>query len=171
MSFGSAGAGSIHHLTMEIFAERTGIRLLHVPYRGGTALVNGLLTGEIQAGWSGLPNVISHIKAGTLRGLCISVLKRAVSLPDVPTCDEAGIKGFDIADMLGLQGPAGMSPKSVERLQAAIAKSMRERALAERMVIVGMDMQENGTANYVKFMQDDLDRYATVISRLGLSRK
>ena len=61
MSFGSAGAGSIHHLTMEIFAERTGIKLLHVPYRGGTALVNGLLTGEIQAGWSGLPNVISHI--------------------------------------------------------------------------------------------------------------
>ena len=148
MSFGSAGAGSIHHLTMEIFAERTGINLLHVPYRGGTALVNGLLTGEIQAGWSGLPNVISHIKAGTLRGLCVSVLKRAVSLPDVPTCDEVGIKGFDIADMLGLQAPAGMSPKAVERLQAAIAKIMREPAMAERMETLGMDLQENGTANY-----------------------
>ncbi|MFZ0624838.1 MAG: tripartite tricarboxylate transporter substrate binding protein [Pseudolabrys sp.] len=171
MSFGSAGAGSIHHLTMEIFAERTGIKLLHVPYRGGTALVNGLLTGEIQAGWSGLPNVISHIMAGKLRGLCISVLKRAVSLPDVPTCDEAGIKGFDIADMLGLQGPAGMAPKAVERLQAAIAKIMREPAMAERMAILGMDMQENGTANYVRFMQDDFDRYAKVIDRLGLSRK
>jgi tripartite-type tricarboxylate transporter receptor subunit TctC len=93
MSYGSAGAGSIHHLTMEIFAERTGIKLLHVPYRGGSALVNGLLTGEIQAGWSGLPNVIPHIKAGKLRGLCVSVLARAVSLPDVPICDEAGIKG------------------------------------------------------------------------------
>ena len=169
MSFGSAGAGSIHHLTMEIFAERTGIKLLHVPYRGGTALVNGLLTGEIQAGWSGLPNVISHITAGKLRGLCVSVLKRAV-----PTCDEAGIKGFDIADMLGLQGPAGMAPKApkaVERLQAAIAKIMREPAMAERMAILGMDMQENGTANYVRFMQDDFDRYAKVIDRLGLSRK
>jgi len=171
MSFGSAGAGSIHHLTMEIFAERTGIKLLHVPYRGGTALVNGLLTGEIQAGWSGLPNVISHITAGKLRGLCVSVLKRAMSLPDVPTCDEAGIRGFDIADMLGLQGPAGMSPKVVERLQAAIAKIMRESAMAERMAILGMDMQENGTANYVRFMQDDFDRYAKVIDRLGLSRK
>jgi tripartite-type tricarboxylate transporter receptor subunit TctC len=171
MSYGSAGAGSIHHLTMEIFAERTGIKLLHVPYRGGTALVNGLLTGEIQAGWSGLPNVISHIAAGKLRGLCVSVLKRAVSLPDVPTCDEAGIKGFDIADMLGLQGPAGMSPKAVERLQAAIAKIMREPAMAERMAILGMEMQENSTANYVRFMQEDLDRYAKVIERLGLSRK
>jgi tripartite-type tricarboxylate transporter receptor subunit TctC len=146
MSYGSAGAGSIHHLTMEIFAERTGIKLLHVPYRGGSALVNGLLTGEIQAGWSGLPNVIPHIKAGKLRGLCVSVLARAVSLPDVPICDEAGIKGFDIADMLGLQGPAGISSKSVERLQAAIAKIMREPAMVERMAVLGMDMQENGTA-------------------------
>ncbi len=171
MSYGSAGAGSIHHLTMEIFAERTGIKMLHVPYRGGTALVNGLLTGEIQAGWSGLPNVISHITAGTLRGLCVSVLNRAVSLPKVPTCDEAGIKGFDIADMLGLQGPAGMSPKAVEKLQTAIAKIMREPAMAERMAILGMEMQENGTANYVRFMQDDLERYAKVIDRLGLSRK
>jgi tripartite-type tricarboxylate transporter receptor subunit TctC len=171
MNFGSAGAGSIHHLTMEIFAERTGIKLLHVPYRGGTALVNGLLTGEIQAGWSGLPNVISHIKAGTLRGLCMSVLKRAVSLPDVPTCDEAGIKGFDIADMLGLQAPAGMSPKAVERLQTTIAKIMREPAMVERMETLGMDMQENGTANYARFMHDDLELYAKVIDRLGLSRK
>ena len=171
MSFGSAGAGSIHHLTMEIFAERTGIKLLHVPYRGGTALVNGLLTGEIQAGWSGLPNVIAHIKAGTLRGLCVSVLRRAVSLPDVPTCGEAGIKGFDIADMLGLQAPAGMSPKAVERLQAAIAKIMREPAMAERMETLGMDLQENGTANYTRFMHDDLELYAKVIDRLGLSRK
>src|SRR5262249_8286225 len=66
MNYGSAGAGSIHHLTMAIFAERAGIDLLHVPYRGGTAMVNGLLTGEIQAGWSGLPNVISLIEAGKL---------------------------------------------------------------------------------------------------------
>ena len=171
MNYGSAGPGSIHHLTMEIFAERAGVKLVHVPYRGGTALVNGLLTGEIQAGWSGLPNVISQINVGKLRGLCVSVLKRAASLPNVPTCDEAGIKGFDIADMLGLQGPAGMSPKVVERLQSAVAKIMREPAMAERMNILGMDMQESGTANYARFMKEDLDRYAKVIDRLGLKGK
>ena len=171
MSFGSAGAGSIHHLTMEIFAERTGIKLLHVSYRGGTALVNGLLTGEIQSGWSGLPNVVPHIAAGKLRALCVSVLKREPSLPDVPTCDEAGVKGFDVADMLGLQGPAGMSPATVARLQSAIAKIMREPAMAERMKTLGMGMQENGTANYVQFMKDDLESYAKVIERLGLKRK
>jgi tripartite-type tricarboxylate transporter receptor subunit TctC len=171
MSFGSAGAGSIHHLTMEIFAEQTGIKLLHVPYRGGSALVNGLLTGEIQAGWSGLPNVVPHIGAGKLRALCVSVLKREPSLPDVPTCDEAGIKGFDVATMLGLQGPAGMAPKVVEQLQSAAAKIMRESVMAERMKTLGMSLQENGTVNYVQFMKEDLDRYAKVIDRLGLRRK
>jgi tripartite-type tricarboxylate transporter receptor subunit TctC len=171
MNYGSAGPGSIHHLTMEIFAERAGVKLLHVPYRGGTALVNGLLTGEIQAGWSGLPNVIALVNVGKLRALCVSVLKRAASLPNVPTCDEAGIKGFDIADMLGLQGPAGMSPKVVERLQSAVAKIMREPAMAERMAILGMNLQEDGTANYARFMMDDLERYAKVIDRLGLKSK
>jgi tripartite-type tricarboxylate transporter receptor subunit TctC len=156
---------------MEVFAERTGIKLLHVPYRGGTALVNGLLTGEIQAGWSGLPNVVPHIGAGKLRALCVSVLKREPSLPDVPTCDEAGIKGFDIADMLGLQGPAGMSPAVVARLQSSIAKIMREPAMAERMKTLGMGIQENGTADYVRFMKDDLEFYTKVIDRLGLRRK
>jgi len=171
MNYGSAGPGSIHHLTMEIFAEQAGIKLVHVPYRGGTALVNGLLTGEIQAGWSGLPNVIAQINTGKLRGLCVSVLQRAASLPNVPTCDEAGIKGFDIADMLGLQGPAGMSPQVVERLQSAVAKIIREPAMAERMATLGMAMQEKGTANYVRFMKDDLDRYAKVIDQLGLKGK
>lgn len=171
MNYGSAGPGSIHQLTMEIFAEQSGVKLVHVPYRGGTALVNGLLTGEIQAGWSGLPNVIAQINTGKLRGLCVSVLQRAASLPNVPTCDEAGIKGFDIADMLGLQGPAGMSPQVVERLQSAVAKIIREPAMAERMAILGMAMQEKGTANYVRFMKDDLDRYAKVIDQLGLKGK
>ena len=171
MNYGSAGPGSIHHLTMEIFAEQAGIKLVHVPYRGGTALVNGLLTGEIQAGWSGLPNVIAQINTGKLRGLCVSVLQRAASLPNVPTCDEAGIKGFDIADMLGLQGPAGMSPQVVERLQSAVAKIIREPAMAERMATLGMAMQEKGTANYVRFMKDDLDRYAKVIDQLDLKGK
>lgn len=168
LSFGSAGAGSIHHLTMEIFAERAGIKLLHVPYRGGTALVNGLLTGEIQSGWSGLPNVIALINDGKLRALCVSVLQRSPTLPDVPTCDGVGFKGFDIATMLGLQGPAGMPPPIVARLQTAVAAAMREPAMAQRMTTLGMEMRENGTANYARFMQEDRDRYSAVIERLGL---
>src|SRR5580700_5319516 len=120
ITYGSAGIGSIHHMTMAIFADRVGIDVLHVPYRAGTAMVNGLLTGEIQVAWSGIPNVLSGIASGQLRSYCISVLQRSASAPTVPTCDELGIKGFDAAAVLGLYGPAGTPPQVVTRLQAEI---------------------------------------------------
>ncbi|MBV9970878.1 MAG: tripartite tricarboxylate transporter substrate binding protein, partial [Xanthobacteraceae bacterium] len=122
MSYGSAGAGSIHHLTMAIFADRTGIDLLHVPYRGGSAMVNGLLTGEIQVGWSGIPNVMTLIESGKLRGLCVSTLQRSPSTPEIPTCDELGQKGFDVATVMGLHAPAGTPATVIARLQAEAAK-------------------------------------------------
>jgi tripartite-type tricarboxylate transporter receptor subunit TctC len=171
MSFGSAGAGSIHHLTMEIFAERAGIKLLHVPYRGGSAMVNGVLTGEIQAGWSGIPNVMELIAAGKLRGLCVSVLQRSPSTPSIPTCDELGQKGFDIATVMGLHAPAGTSAKIVARLQAESAKVIREPQMAARMKQLGMVMEENGTANYAAFMKRDMARYAEAVHKLNLQIK
>jgi tripartite-type tricarboxylate transporter receptor subunit TctC len=171
MSYGSAGVGSIHHLTMAIFAERANIDLLHVPYRGGTAMVNGLLTGEIQAGWSGIPNVISLINTGQLRALCVSVVKRSSSLPDVPACAELGFSGFDVATMLGLQTSAGVSPKIVAQLQSAVAKALREPAMMQRMRMLGIEMQENGTAQYTQFMKDDLNLYEVVVKKLNLQIK
>ena len=169
MSYGSAGAGSIHHLTMAIFAERTGIEFLHVPYRGGSAMVNGLLTGEIQVGWSGIPNVIELIASGKLRGYCVSVLQRSPSTPAIPTCDELGQKGFDVATVMGLQAPSGTPPKVIARLQAEVAAAMREPAMVTRMHQLGMVMEENGTASYVAFMKRDMERYAQVTKKLGLS--
>src|SRR5580700_8619816 len=118
ITYGSAGVGTIQHITMAISADLTGIDVLHVPYRAGTAMVNGLLTGEIQVGWSGIPNVQALIAGGQLRGYCISVLKRSASTPAIPTCDELGIKGFDVATVMGMLAPAGISPKIVARLQA-----------------------------------------------------
>ena len=171
MSFGSAGAGSIHHLTMAIFADRTGIDLLHVPYRGGSAMVNGLLTGEIQVGWSGIPNVMALIESGKLRGYCVSVLQRSPSTPAIPTCDELGHKGFNVATVMGLHAPAGTSPKVIARLQAEVASTMREPSMAARMKQLGMVMEENGTADYVRFMKYDMERYAEAVKKLNLQIK
>jgi len=145
MSFGSAGTGSIHQMTMIIFEKAAGIALLHVPYRGGTGLVNALLTGEVDAGWSGIPNVVSLIKTGKLRALCISVLQRDESLPDVPTCDELGYKGFDVATVLGLQSSAGVPASIVAKLQPAVAKILRESEIAARLKTLGIHLAENGT--------------------------
>jgi tripartite-type tricarboxylate transporter receptor subunit TctC len=171
ISFGSAGIGSIHQLTMVIFAQQAGIQLLHVPYRGGTGLVNALLTGEVDAGWSGIANVLALIRTGKLRALCLSVRERDVSLPDVPTCAEQGYKDFDVATMLGLQSSAGVPSPVVARLQQAVAKILREPAMAERMKTLGIHMAENGTANYAKFMQEDLDRYTKVVNAFHLQIK
>jgi len=171
MSHGSAGAGSIHHLTMAIFADRTGIELLHVPYRGGSAMVNGLLTGEIQVGWSGIPNVMELIAAGKLRGYCVSTLQRSPSTPAIATCDELGQKGFDVATVMGLHAPAGTSARVIARLQTEIALAMREPAMATRMQQLGMVMEESGTANYVQFMKHDMERYAAAVKKLNLQIK
>ncbi|MGN6747129.1 MAG: Bug family tripartite tricarboxylate transporter substrate binding protein [Xanthobacteraceae bacterium] len=170
-SFGSAGTGSIHQMTMIIFAKQAGITLLHVPYRGGTGLVNALLTGEVDSGWSGIPNVVSLIKTGKLRALCISVLQRDESLPEVPTCDEQGYKGFDVATVLGLQSSAGVAPEIVAKLQSAVAKILREPEIAARLRTLGIHLAENGTAAYTKFMQDDLGRYTEIVNEFHLQIK
>ena len=171
ITYGSAGVGSIHHMTMVVFAEQVGIDVLHVPYRAGTAMVNGLLTGEIQVGWSGIPNVMQQIASGQLRGYCISILKRSESTPAIPTCDELGIKGFDVASVMGLYAPAGTSPQIVARLQTEVAKVMREPDMIARMEQLGMIMEEDGTANYIAFTKRDYARYAAIVQNLHLQIK
>jgi tripartite-type tricarboxylate transporter receptor subunit TctC len=168
ITYGSAGVGSIHHMTMAIFADQVGIDVLHVPYRGGTAMVNGVLTGEVQVGWSGIPNVMQLIASGQLRGYCISILKRSASTPAIPTCDELGVKGFDVATVMGLNAPAGVPPQIVARLQAEIAKVMREPAITARMEQLGMIMEEDGTANYIAFKKRDYASYAEIVHKLNL---
>ena len=171
LAYGSAGPGSIHHLTMAIFADQAGIDLLHVPYRGGTAMVQGLVAGEVQAAWSGIPNVIPLIDTGRLRAYCVSIPERSTSLPKIPTCAELGIEGFDIATMIGLQAPAGTPQPVIDRLQKAAAKAVRNPAMAKRMEQLGMVVQENGHAHYVEYIQKDLARYAEAAKRLGLQIK
>src|SRR4029078_9102509 len=118
----SPGTGSVHHLTMAVFASRAGLDMLHVPYKGGTALVAAVLSGEVQSGGSGIPNVLAHIRAGKLKVYAISTARRSSTLPDVPTAAELGYPGFDIATVIGLQAPAGTPREVVARLQTAVAK-------------------------------------------------
>jgi tripartite-type tricarboxylate transporter receptor subunit TctC len=168
LTYGSAGNGSVHHLTMAVFAARAGIDLLHVPYKGGSALVAAALSGEVQAGWSGIPNVLSHIRSGKLRVYAISTAQRSSTLPEVPTAVELGFPGFDIATVIGLQAPAGTPREVVVKLQSAVAKALRERDVAERMANLAMELRENGTEHYVRFVREDLERYATAVKAAGV---
>jgi len=168
LAYGSAGNGSVHHLTMAVFLSRAGLDMLHVPYKGGTALVAAVLTGEVQSGWSGIPNVASHIRGGKLKVMCISTLQRSASLPDVPPCAEQGFPGFDIATVIGLQAPAGLPRDIAARLQAAVAKALREKDVAERMQNLGMVLMENGTEHYQRFVREDLERYTAAVKQAGI---
>ena len=168
LAYGSAGNGSVHHLTMAVFAARAGINMLHVPYKGGSALVAATLTGEVQSGWSGIPNVAPHIRSGKLKVFAISTAARSATLPDVPTAAEAGFPGFDIATVIGLQAPAGLARDTVVRLQAAVAKALREPDMASRMGNLAMDLRENGTEHYTRFVKEDLERYTTAVKAAGV---
>jgi tripartite-type tricarboxylate transporter receptor subunit TctC len=168
LAYGSAGNGSVHHLTMAVFLARADARMLHVPYKGGSALVAAVLSGEVQSGWSGIPNVAAHIRAGKLRVLCISTAQRSATLPDVPTAAEHGFTGFDIATVIGLQAPAGLPRELSARLQAAVAKALREPDLAERMANLGMELRENGTESYARFVREDMERYAAAVKAAGI---
>jgi tripartite-type tricarboxylate transporter receptor subunit TctC len=168
LAYGSAGNGSVHHLTMAVFLARSNLSMLHVPYKGGTALVAAVLAGEVQSGWSGIPNVAPHIRAGKLRVVCVSTAQRSASLPEVPTCMEQGLPGFDIATTIGLQGPAGLPREVVTRLQPAVAKTLREREVAERMANLGMELRENGTEHYQRFVREDIERYAAAVKTAGV---
>jgi tripartite-type tricarboxylate transporter receptor subunit TctC len=168
LAYGSAGNGSVHHLTMAVFLARNGVEMLHVPYKGGSALVAAVLAGEVQSGWSGIPNVVSHIRSGKLRVLCISTAQRSATLPDVPTAAELGFPGFDIATVIGLQAPAGLPREIVARLQTAVAKALRERDLAERMANLAMELRENGTEHYARFVREDLERYTAAVKAAGV---
>ena len=168
LSYGSAGNGSVHHLTMAVFASRAGLDMLHVPYKGGSALVAAALSGEVQAGWSGIPNVLPHIRAGKLRVYAISTAQRSSTLPELPTAAELGFAGFDIATVIGLQAPAGTPREIVSRLQAAVAKALRERDVAERMANLAMELRESGTEHYARFVKEDLERYAAAVKTAGV---
>ncbi len=168
LNFGSAGNGSIHHITMAVFLSTAAVDMVHIPYKGGSPLVAALLAGDVQAGFSGIPNVQQSIRAGKLRVLGISSLRRSASLPDVPTLAEQGMTGFDLVSTIGLQGPAGLSREIVSRLQAASAKALGEPDFTQRINNLGMIFMENGTADYVARVKAEVDRYAAAAKVAGL---
>jgi tripartite-type tricarboxylate transporter receptor subunit TctC len=168
-NYGSPGIGSIHHLTMAVFAAQMKIELEHVAYRGGTPMVDALLRREVQAGWSGIPNVMEPMRLGTLRGIAVSTAKRQPATPDIPTLDELGYGNFDIATMIGLLGPAGLPRPVVDKLEKAVAVVLRDPDMISRLDSLGMTIGDQGSDSYAKYMKADVEKYAKAAHDAGLS--
>ena len=164
LSYGSTGVGGGNHLAGELFALATGTRMIHVPYKGSAAALADLLGGQLTFMFDTVITSVPQIRAGKLRAFAVSSLKRASSLPDVPTMDEAGITGFDISQWQGVLAPGGTPGAIVSRLNAEIVKAMRTPEMHERMITKGGNEIVTGTPeDLAALIRSDLQKYARLV--------
>ncbi|MCK8784533.1 tripartite tricarboxylate transporter substrate binding protein [Roseomonas sp. NAR14] len=140
LSYGSPGVGSQLHLAMELFKEKTGTEIAHVPYRGTTQALSDLLGGQIQLLASNLPVVLPAVRDGQLRALAMTTAQRSPRLPDVPTLAEAGVPGIDVTSWYGLLVPRAVPAPVVQAIYEECAKVLRQPEMREKMTAQGLDV-------------------------------
>ena len=133
LTFSSGGSGTSHHLSGVLFAQLTGTDLLHVPYKGAPQGILAVMSHEVHMGFFNTPTVINQIKDGKLRALGVTSLTRSPLLPEVPTLDEKGIKGYEVNNWFGWIGPANLPPAIVQRLNREIANIMARPEIADQL--------------------------------------
>jgi len=164
LSYGSTGVGGGNHLAGELFALATGTQLTHVPYKGSAPALADLLGGQLTFMFDTVITSVPQIRAGKLRAFAVSSTKRASSLPEVPTMQEAGVKDFDISQWQGLLAPAGIPRAVVERLNAETVKAMHAADVHERIAVQGGNDIVTGTSEeFAALIRSDLQAYARLI--------
>jgi len=168
LNYASSGNGSTQHLAGEMFKQLTGTSIVHVPYKGSGDAIKDLLAGVVAMNFDTMPPVLPHIQAGKLRGLAISTPKRLPQLPDVPTFQEEGIVGFDVANWYGVMAPAGTPREIVAKLNADINKAMQVPEVRQRLESVGTQMREQSAAEFEGYMKAEVTKYAKLIKDTGV---
>jgi tripartite-type tricarboxylate transporter receptor subunit TctC len=169
LSFPSAGNGSTPHLSGELFKLLTGTKMLHVPYKGTGQSIPDLLSGRHQVAFDTMPAASSYVRAGRMRPVAVTSAKRVQEFADVPTAEEAGVKGFVVTTWYGVFAPAGTPPAIVSRLHGDINKAMQAPGSRERLVEVGFDGTVTRTPEeFAAMVRDDIVRYAKVVKDAGL---
>jgi tripartite-type tricarboxylate transporter receptor subunit TctC len=138
-SYGTSGVGGPHHLSGEYFKSVTGANLLHVPYKGGGPAMTDLMGGQIPMLFSSLGPAIGAVKGGKIRAIAVTSPQRSQAFPNVPTMDEAGLKGFDSTAWYGILGPAGLPKEVVARWTQALARAGEDKAVMEQITATGCD--------------------------------
>src|SRR5689334_16772255 len=169
VSIASAGTGSSNHLAIELLMYQANLKLLHVPYKGSGPAITDLLGSQVDSMMDQLTASIGHIKEGRLRALGISSLKRSPLLPDVPTLDEAGVKGYEAGTFTGLFAPAGTPPAVVERLAAALEKARADEGVRQRYHALGVDMMDMSRADFAAFVRADYEKWLKVAREANIS--
>jgi len=168
VSFASQGAGSQNRLAMEVFAEMAGLKMIHVPYKGGSGpAATDIMGGHIPMMFGGLPPVVSHVKAGRLRVLGMATKERHPALPDVPTFVEAGYPEMVMSSWQGVYVPTGTPRPIVDKLHAALVKVMADPAIRARLLQGGLTTDSPTPEDSMKFMVAEEKRWTTVAKSVG----
>ena len=162
LSYASGGSGAITHLAGEMLKGQAGIEMLHVPYKGSAPAVTDLLGGQVQLLIDVLAVTQPHIKSGKLRALGVTGSARLPALPDVPTFDEAGFKGYDATGWQGVFVPAGTPREIVNKLADAILKVMNDKEVQERFVANGAEVTPSGPDAFRKYIAAEIDKWTKI---------
>jgi len=168
IAFASAGNASPSHLASALFQSSAGIRLVHVPYKGGAPSVGAVIAGEVQMAIESPPPIVPQVKAGKLRALGAARANRSPLLPDVPTVSEAGLPGFEVGSWYGFHVPAGTPKAVIDKLHAAMVKAMGTPELRERFANVGAETIANTPAQYGAFVNAELKKWGVVVKAAGV---
>ena len=162
VSVASAGSGSSNHLALELLMRMANLKLLHVPYKGSGPAITDLLGSQVEAMMDQLTASIGHIREGRIKPLAISSPKRSPLLPNVPTFDESGVKGYEAATFTGIFAPSGVSPEVVQKLSSALKKAMSNEGVRERYRAMGVEIMDMGQAEFAAYVRADFEKWKRV---------
>ncbi len=166
--YSSSGLGSPNHLAMEMFMQMTGTDMVHVPYKGAAPSVQDLLGGQVHLGMNAIPSVLQHIQAGKLTALGVCTLTRSRALPDLPTIDEAGVRGFNFDGWYGLFAPTGTPPAIIEKVSADVQRALRDPELIDQLVSQGSEPAPSSARQFAAFLKEDVARWSKLIKERNL---
>jgi tripartite-type tricarboxylate transporter receptor subunit TctC len=161
--YASSGNGSAQHLMGGLFVSMTGAPLKHVPYRGSNGAAQDLVAGVVESSFAGVPNALAQVPNGRLKALAVTTAKRAPQLPDVPTLEEAGVKGYDASVWLALLAPAGTPKEIVHKLNAEIAKLMAAPDTRKALFDAGVEPTPSSPEEMAEYLQQELARWGKVV--------
>jgi tripartite-type tricarboxylate transporter receptor subunit TctC len=166
LNYATPGQGTVHHLATEMFERNAGIELVHVPYTSG--LYPAMLAGQVQGMFESMPGPLPYLRSGKLRALAVTGIRRLPILPDVPTLEESGVKGVEANSWWGFVGPKGLPAPIVQRLNADIAATLRDREVLEVYSKMGIEPSPGSAADFSRYIGDEYARWKQVAAAAGV---